>query len=129
MIRSLPKPYRMAAGCLLVLMVLFGSALCALAQEAEKDLAFFAGMKDRSTGSQGSEEAADYIVKAFEQAGLSQVGVQKFLTPVPRADSASIEVGGSRWDIYPWGPNLAALPKTPKEGLSGPLLYAANGEL
>ncbi|MHC1743037.1 MAG: FtsX-like permease family protein [Syntrophobacteraceae bacterium] len=101
----------------------------ALARTMFEHVEFFAGLKDRSTGSEGSEKAADYILKAFQDAGLKEVGVQKFLTPIPEVQLASLELEGKVWPIHPWGPNLVYLPKTPKEGLQGPLLYVGAGSL
>ncbi|MCU0588303.1 MAG: M28 family peptidase [Syntrophobacteraceae bacterium] len=91
------------------------------------DLGFFASQGDRSTGSPGAEAAADHILGVFKEAGLQRVGFQKFLVPVPRLESASIESGGQSWSLYPWGPNLVYLPMTPDEGVSGPLIYVADG--
>ncbi len=92
------------------------------------DIEFFGSLKDRSTGSQGAEDAADYILKAFSEAGLSDVGSQEFLLPIPEVASASLEGDGESFDLYPWGPNLVYLPMTPGEGLQGPLLYAEDGD-
>ncbi len=89
---------------------------------------FFAGLGDRSTGSDGADRAADMIRERFEAAGL-QVGTQKFHQPVPVLDEAHVEVGGRRFPLYPWGPNMAYLPRTPDEGLTGPLVYVGKGSL
>ncbi|MFP5213464.1 MAG: M28 family peptidase, partial [Acidobacteriota bacterium] len=109
--------------CLLTLL----AAPFARAQTAVDDVTLFASLKDRSSGSEGAERAADYILKSFEQAGLSNVGAQKFLMPVPQVLSCSMEAGGESMEIHPWGPNLVYLPMTPVEGLDGPLVYAGNG--
>ena len=114
--------------CLCLLLVLLGSACRASAQEAMSDIQFFSSLKDRSTGSQGAEDAADYILKAFSDAGLSNVGSQEFLLPIPEVASASLEGDGESLDLYPWGPNLVYLPMTPETGLQGPLLYAEDGD-
>ncbi len=92
------------------------------------DIDFFSSLKDRSTGSQGAEDAADYILKVFSDAGLNDVGSQEFLLPIPEVASASLEGDGEKLDLYPWGPNLVYLPMTPETGLEGPLLYAADGD-
>ncbi len=91
-------------------------------------LLFFSRLKDRSTGSQGAEDAADYILKVFSDAGLNDVGSQEFLLPIPEVASASLEGDGEKLDLYPWGPNLVYLPRTPEMGLEGPLLYAEDGD-
>lgn len=98
-------------------------------QQVLDDLTFFGSIPDRSTGTSGSERAADYILKAFEEAGLSNVGVQKFMTPVPEMLSATLEVEGQTLEIQPWGPNLVYLPVTPEEGLRGPLVYVGAGDV
>jgi hypothetical protein len=95
--------------------------------EVLDDIAFFGGIKDRSTGTPGSEQAADYILKSFEEAGIEKVGAQKFLTPVPEVTSASLQVEGRNIPLHPWGPNLAYLSMTPREGTIGPLIYVENG--
>ncbi|MDY0038850.1 MAG: hypothetical protein RBS57_00945, partial [Desulforhabdus sp.] len=97
------------------------------ARDMLSDMAFFSGIKDRSTGTPGAEKAADYILKAFREAGLTEVGVQDYLTPIPEVISSSIEIDGRSLEIYPWGPNMVYLPTTPAEGLSGRLIYAGNG--
>ncbi|GLI33697.1 FtsX-like permease family protein [Desulforhabdus amnigena] len=112
-----------------LLFLTMGAASDARARQVMDDLSFFASITDRSTGSPGSEEAADYILKSFEEAGLSNVGVQKFLTPIAEVVSASLEVSGEKVQVYPWGPNMAYLPRTQEEGLRGPLVYVGEGNL
>lgn len=112
--------------CILILPLCCGPSL-SRAQDESADLRFFGSMSDRSTGTPGSEAAADYIARAFREAGLQRVGFQKFLTPVPQVSSASLQVGSRTWPIFPWGPNLVYLPMTPEEGLQGPLVYLGDG--
>ncbi len=112
---------------LFLLLVVFGPVPRANAQDAIHDLEFFSNLKDRSTGTEGAEAAADYILKAFSEVGLADVASQEFLVPVPAVTAASLDVGEEHLDLYPWGPNLVYLPRTPSEGLSGPLLYAEDG--
>lgn len=100
----------------------------AFAQDMMDDINFFASLKDRSAGSPGSEQAADYVLQAFREAGLSEVGVQEFLSPVPESVSASVETEGESFEMHPWGPNLVYLPMTPPEGLTAPLIYVGNGD-
>jgi len=100
-------------GCICSLLLLLGSGSPADAQETIKDIEYFSSLKDRSTGTQGAEDAADYILKVFSNAGLSEVGAQEFLLPTPEVVSASLEVDGESLDLYPWGPNMVYLPMTP----------------
>ena len=112
-----------------LLAILSGAGRSALALEGGPmaDLSFFAGLEDRYTGTPGAEAAADYIADVFRKAGFQRVGFQMFLLPVPVVEGASLEVEGRSWPVYPWGPNLVYLPVTPDEGLSGPLVYLAEG--
>ncbi|MHC1724893.1 MAG: FtsX-like permease family protein [Syntrophobacteraceae bacterium] len=84
---------------------------------------------DRSTGSAGAEATAEYILAAFRESGLDEVGVQEFQTSVPSAESASIELNGNTFQLHPWGPNLVYLSATPASGLRGPLIYAGDGSI
>jgi hypothetical protein len=111
------------------LLLLLGCGFPASAQDAMKDIEFFSSLKNRAAGSQGAEDAADYILKVFSDIGLSEIGAQEFLLPTPEAASASLEVDGENLDLYPWGPNLVYLSVTPGEGIKGPLLYAGDGDI
>jgi hypothetical protein len=113
----------------LVLCAWLLAAAAAGAAEVMRDVDFLASLGDRSTGSAGGSRAAEYILKAFADAGLEEVGTQKFLHPTPEALTATLTVGGDVIDLYPWGPNMVYLPMTPPEGVSGPLLYVGDGSL
>lgn len=125
---------RIPAGTGTTLLILLGllwccSARAALAVDIADHLRFFAAIEDRSSGSPGADHAAEYIFQAFQQAGLSSIETQKFFLPLARLNSASITIAGASWPLYPWGPNLAVLPKTPPAGLSGELVDAGDGRL
>ena len=109
-------------------LVLLGPGAQAIAQDALSNIQFFSSLKDRTTGSEGAEAAADHILKVFSEVGLAEVGAQEFLIPVPEVAAASVDTGGESLDLYPWGPNLVYLPMTPGEGVRGPLIYAEDGD-
>ncbi|MCE5245200.1 MAG: FtsX-like permease family protein [Syntrophobacteraceae bacterium] len=113
---------------LLFLMFLLVPIGEASAQYYPEDEAFLGGIGDRSAGMPGSDLAADYILKVFADAGLQKVGAQEFLTPVTQLVSASLEVAGKTFSVYPWGPNLVYLPVTPGEGVGGTLIYVGSGD-
>jgi len=113
----------------LFFLLLPAAAAHVFAQELYKHLEYFAGLQNRSTGSEGNEQAADYILKAFQDAGLQEVGAQKLMTPVPEVQHAALELDGKEFSIHPWGPNLVYLPMTPKEGIQGPLFHVGPGSL
>lgn len=125
--------FRAEAWLLLIILFLplflYGPAHPATAQDAMHDLEFFSSFKDRSTGSEGAEAAADYILTRFSEMGLVDVAAQEFLVPVPTVGAASLEVDEESLELFPWGPNLVYLSMTPPEGLHGPLLYAGDGDL
>jgi hypothetical protein len=91
------------------------------------DIAYFAGLGDRSTGSPGCEAAAQYIVDSFKDAGLTETGFQELLHPIPEVISALIDAGGTSTRLYPWGPNMVYLSMTSEDGLTGPLIYVGDG--
>ncbi len=84
---------------------------------------------DRSTGSEGERLAARYIADTFRRMGLSSVGTQPFFLPLAEKRKAAISTGERTWAIFPWGPNMATLPKTPAAGISGPLIDVGDGSL
>ncbi len=114
--------------CLLLTVLALMAPVTAAASDMADRVTYFAGLGDRSIGSPGSEDATEYILKAFQSAGLEQVGTQTFLMPVPQVMSASVEAGGNSIAIFPWQANLVYLSTTPKEGLDGPLVYAGPGD-
>ncbi len=85
--------------------------------------------QDRSTGTQECRKAAEYIRSEFQRVGLQDVGVQLFFQPVPVLDEATITLGSKTLPIYPWGPNMAMLPRSPQGGFKGPLVYVGRGSV
>lgn len=114
---------------ILFLLTLTASAPCHAAGDVMSDLTYLSGLGDRSTGSAGCDQAAQYILQSFREVGLTNVDVQKFLLPIPEVENAAIEVAGNTLPLYPWGPNMVYLSMTPEEGLKGPLVYVRNGAL
>ncbi|SMC26990.1 Peptidase family M28 [Desulfacinum hydrothermale DSM 13146] len=106
-------------------------SLCepSLAASARQHLLGLTRFSDRSTGSPGCEAAARYIEEQFQRFGLKNVGMQFYFQPVPVLDRAVLQVGTQAYPLFPWGPNMAMLPRTPEEGLRGPLVYVGKGEL
>jgi len=88
-----------------------------------------AELGDRSTGTPGCREAADLIHQAFTNLGLTEVGRQQFLLPVPRYQTASLRVNGVNAAIRQLGLNAVHPETTPPPGLAGPLLYVGTGQL
>ena len=95
------------------------------------DIEFFSSLGDRSTGTQGCRDAAQYIEDRFEELGLEDTGTHHFSVPVLEHESSRIQVPGSGLEepIHPLRGN-AITPQTIAEpGLSGPLVWAGQGRM
>ncbi len=91
------------------------------------DIALLPRVDDRSTGSEGAQKTADFILKTLTEYGLDDVGAQEFDAPVPTAEFSFIEIEGKTLELHSWGPNLVYLSNTPAGGIRGPLIYVGNG--
>ena len=58
------------------------------------DIALLPSVDDRSTGSEGAQKTADFILKTLTEYGLDDVGAQEFDAPVPTAEFSVIEIEG-----------------------------------
>jgi ABC-type antimicrobial peptide transport system permease subunit len=84
----------------------------------------------RVVGYPGADAAADYVERAFQQAGLEQVHSEPFDVTVPMVrHPGTLEVNGRTFDIHPMWPNLVRTAQLPRAGLRAPLIYAGNGSL
>jgi len=94
----------------------------------------------RLTGSKGCNDAADYIIERLKSIkGISNVQEHTFEVPVPNdrggyitldTDASSGGDGNEKptYVIHSLWPNLARTSKTLAEGMTGHLLYAADGQ-
>jgi len=96
-----------------------------------RDIQTLSAYGDRSTGSAGAKQAADYIQKTFEQLGYATTG--RFRLALPIRQHTRSELRRS-----PEAPPLALQPllansitpgTLPADGIQGPLIYAGSGEL
>jgi hypothetical protein len=99
------------------------------APSAEQVVRDLSALGSRFVGSPGLNEAADYVEKAFRDIGLQQVRRQPFRMAAPVEEFASLTVNGATYRLRALFPNIVRTSSTPKEGLSGKLLYAGKGEL
>ncbi|MBM3476475.1 MAG: M28 family peptidase, partial [Armatimonadetes bacterium] len=104
-----------------------------------------AAMGSRVTGYPGYEQAATYVERRFKELGLEPIDPQKgyvetypLVIPVVKPDAegraatVSIVRDGAmveEFGIEPMWPNLVRLCKTPRNGISGRLIYAHKGSL
>jgi hypothetical protein len=84
----------------------------------------------RVVGYPGERFAADYVERQFNQLfGPGNVRTESFQATVPMDRGATLTAGGKTYTIYSVWPNLVRTSQLPPEGVSGPLIYAGNGEL
>ena len=86
---------------------------------------------DRSTGSSGSQAAADYIKVRFEQLGFETVGTQKFAVPVIQDEKSTLSIPARNVSISIRSirGNAVTPQSIPSAGIKAPLVYAGNGDL
>jgi hypothetical protein len=99
-----------------------------------------AGFGSRVTGYEGDAKAAAYVEQRFKELGLQSIRSETFgvVVPMDRGtatidfDHSKDNIGG-RLDpprtIYPLWPNLVRTSQLPAAGLTGPLIYVADGKL
>ncbi len=84
----------------------------------------------RVVGYPGERSAADYVQREFNSLfGANNVRVQTWDATVPMDKGASLTANGKTYKLFSVWPNLVRTSKLPPEGISGPLLYAGNGQL
>ena len=95
-----------------------------------RDVAFFASLGDRSTGTKGCVEASAHIAGRFKALGLEDVDAQDFQVPVLKHDSSSLTMGPNSQPValYPILSN-AISPQSFEGGIHGPVVYGGKGGL
>ncbi|MGD9495855.1 MAG: M28 family peptidase, partial [Armatimonadota bacterium] len=88
----------------------------------------FAALGSRVSGYPGNEQAAEMILEAFKALGM-QTYVQEFDLPTPLEQSASLELGGTTYELHGLWPNLVRTTCVPQAGLQGPVIYVEHGSL
>lgn len=97
----------------------------------ETDVRQLAAMGDRSSGEAGAKAAAEYIKQRLMALGYTTVGSHRFAVPVMRSASSELNLPGRgvTVPIRPFWGNAVTPPKTPPEGINGPLIYVGRGDL
>lgn len=93
---------------------------------------YFSGLDSRAPGYVGLDRAAQYIYDQFLNYNLTNVGYHEFSVVAPVDSGANLTILSPEkkiFAIYPFWPNLAAIPATLPDGLSGQLIYAGAGYL
>ncbi|MDW7771561.1 MAG: FtsX-like permease family protein [Desulfobulbaceae bacterium] len=84
---------------------------------------------DRSTGSEGSENAAAYIRERLAATGPEQLDSFRFTVPVREHEDSRLIVNDLEIPLAPIYYNSITPESLPPEGLRGKLVYAGRGEL
>jgi ABC-type lipoprotein release transport system permease subunit len=119
-------------GILLAVACLMLAGGPALAADAVSHLRMLAAGSDRSLGTQGERQAADYVEQVFASLPeelQAKVGRQSFTAPVRSFAGATLRLGGRVIPIAPLFANALATESTGPEGLQGPLVVAGQGRL
>lgn len=99
----------------------------AVVARLQKDVAALTRFPSRVPGTPGNIAAAQYMASRFKQIGLADVREEEYDVTVPVTKNASLQAGGRTLRVLPLYPNHVAPSSTPREGLSGPLIYAGTG--
>lgn len=111
------------------------AGLGAVPRQFTADCQRLTGSPHRRTGSTEYTRAANYVEQRLRQIGADRIIVQEFptvSTVVKRCellpgDSASID-STPALRLYPMRPNGIVPPVTPPEGITGPIVYAGEGD-
>ena len=104
----------------------------AMAEGVMDHLRILAAADDRSLGTKGEAQAADYVEQVFTSLPKqlqAVTGRQTFTAPVRRFVEARLSLGGREIPIRPLYANALATESTGPEGLSGPIVIAGQGRL
>ena len=93
--------------------------------EAVRTLSSF---QSRVVGYEGDRQAAEFVQNRFEQIGLEDIRVDTFAVTVPIDKGAELSVNDQKVALFSLWPNHVRTSTTPKDGLTGPLIYAKKGD-
>jgi len=88
-----------------------------------------ASFGSRTTGSAGCRKSYEYLAGELRAVGLARVKEYEFDVTVPVETEAWVEIGGVRLKAHALRPNCVHPCNTPREGLTGPLVYVGKGSL
>jgi len=126
---------RRRAGALLAFImvwILFGSATQAATNTPlMHDIEVLSAYGDRSTGSEGARQAADYIQDTFTRQGYETVGRFRLQVPIRKHTDSALRLSpeGPPLSVRPLLANSISPGTLPAAGVTGPLIYAGQGEL
>jgi len=83
----------------------------------------------RFTGTEGCDQAAQYLIDEFRALGVGEPQVQEYPITVPVFDRAEIVIGDAAYPLHPIYPNGVCPAAVSKDGLRTRLVYAGFGNL
>lgn len=117
----------------LTLLVLLGCSMSGLspifAADLRETVHVLADPGDRSLGSAGNREAAEYIRHRLQEAQPTAIGSLDFHLPVLHQNHTRLQLAGGDIPLNPIEYNAITPENLPRKGINGPLIYAGRGEL
>ncbi|HFQ89382.1 MAG TPA: FtsX-like permease family protein [Desulfobulbus sp.] len=101
---------------------------CRPEQRIRDSVNFLASLGDRSTGTPGNHQAAQYIRRQLAATRPAKLGRLEFLVPVLRHRASTLTIGDRSIPLTPIFYNAITPENLPAGGLSGPLIYVGRGE-
>lgn len=95
----------------------------------QKTVSILSEHNNRSTGSFGCDQAAEYIKKIFTQTNPEKLGSVRFTLPVRKHLGSSLVVNDKNIPITPILYNAITPQSLPEQGIQGNLVYVGKGEL
>jgi hypothetical protein len=93
-----------------------------------RDVAQLTRFPSRVPGTPGYAQAADYVQKRFQEIGLQGVRADRYQVTVPVTQGqGTLTLNGRALPIYPVYPNGVAPSTTPRDGISGRIIYGGAG--
>lgn len=114
-----------------LLFLLFCGPLFAGESHIRQTIETLSDLGDRSSGTPGCKQAAQYVREQFEQMGFENVGTHRFSLPVLRDHGSFLHLPEKNQPIplHPLKSNAISPETIPPPGLQGPLIYVGKGDL
>lgn len=98
-------------------------------EETRRIISTLGTLDSRVVGYPGNKAAYDYVRRAFTDIGLQDVRTDTFRVTTPMDQGAHLTIVDTdeRIPVYAFWPNRARTSTLPREGITGPLVYAGRG--
>lgn len=101
-------------------------------QRLKADTTALTQFKSRVPGTPGNLAAADYVEQQFQAIGLQKMAgarnyYEEYDVTAPVTKAAHLTLGGQTLPVWPIYPNHVVPSSTPRDGISGPVIYGGMG--